>query len=137
MSRTSNELAFDIVQTLLDATVEATSLEIAGKQVAIDLGRDAARPWPDPGFTGVAPQPSLPAPIKAECSWEGGKTTLLVEVVRDSVPKRAGDVCLSGSANTSPSAKPGRVVSSFNSSRRSLNSRFAPSISPAARLARA
>ncbi|MCA9677591.1 MAG: DUF262 domain-containing protein [Myxococcales bacterium] len=99
MSRTSNELAFDIVQTLLDATVEATSLEIAGKQVAIDLGRDAARPWPDPGFTGVAPQPSLPAPIKAECSWEGGKTTLLVEVVRDSVPKRAGDVCLSVSAD--------------------------------------
>jgi hypothetical protein len=93
MTHEANQIALEVVRSILDAARPAT-VQVAGTQVSITVTRDPAPPWPEVGLPGVAPQPTLPAPIRAECTWPGGKATLFVEVARETVVKYVGDVCL-------------------------------------------
>ncbi len=100
MSSHANQIAFDVVRSILDAAKPLT-LRIAGTEVNVVVKRDPAPPWPEGGIEDVASEATLPAPVQAECAWPGGHVTLTV----DCFPSRAGrryrdDVCLRVSRET-------------------------------------
>ncbi len=99
MRADANQIAFDVVERILDAA-EPLTLDVAGTRVAVGISRDTAPPWPDGGFPGVAPRESLPAPVRASCTWPGGQVTLIVDCLRSRASGYRGDACLRVSSST-------------------------------------
>jgi hypothetical protein len=93
MRTDANQIAFDVVRSILDAAMPLT-LEVGGTQVSVVVNREQAPPWPERGFTDVVPHPLLPAAVRAECTWPGGRETLIVDCMRSRHGGYDGDVCL-------------------------------------------
>lgn len=92
MRTDANQIAFDVVSSVLDAAKNLT-LQVAGKPVTVVVKREPAPPWPEAGIDGVSPQPSLPAPVCAECTWPGGRVTLIVDSLRSYGRRYQGSIC--------------------------------------------
>ncbi len=89
----SNQIALDVVRSILDAAHPAT-LDVAGTLVTTVVSRDPPAASHEPRFNGSVAQAVLPAPVRAACAWDGGNVTLVFSVVRETVPRYQGDVCL-------------------------------------------
>jgi hypothetical protein len=93
MRTDANQIAFDVVRSILDAAKPLT-LKVGGTQVAVAVSREPATPWPERAFTEVTPHAFLPAPVRTECTWPGGRETLVLDCMRSRHGGYDGDVCL-------------------------------------------
>jgi MoxR-like ATPase len=88
-----NSIALRAVRNILSAKGSHT-LTVAGQEVRVELSTGAAPAWPRQmdGLDEAKDGP-WPAPLTARCSWNGGSTTLFVEVGAWNNSRRYGDYC--------------------------------------------
>lgn len=89
----ANQLAFHLTRDILDAARPLT-LQIGATMVNVEVFREAAEPWPERGLKGVSSCAEVPASVRADCTWPGGKVSLSVDLTWETIPKYADDICL-------------------------------------------